>query len=163
MSRLSAGTLTPLLRPAAVPELAAAVPRPEIDLDLPEDIPLVLTDPTLLARALRNLMDDAVGHGGPDQRPRLTATRAGDRVVLRIVDHAAGHRSALSFEPFDGIDDRHAGAGLGLGLAVARGLVEACGGHLEAMPTPGGGRTMYLDLPCAPPEPDQAPAREVLR
>ncbi|HEX3610881.1 MAG TPA: ATP-binding protein [Sporichthyaceae bacterium] len=163
MSRLSAGTLTPLLRPAAVPELAAAVPRPEIELDLPEDIPLVLTDPTLLARALRNLVEDAVGHAGPDQRPRLTATRAGDRVVLRIVDHAAGHRSALSFEPFDGIDDRHAGAGLGLGLAVARGLVEACGGHLEAMATPGGGRTMYLDLPCAPPEPEQAPTPEVLR
>ncbi|HEX3829273.1 MAG TPA: ATP-binding protein [Sporichthyaceae bacterium] len=170
MSRIHAGALHPFLRPAALPELAGQFPdgltRQAIEVDLPEDIPLVLTDPTLLARALRNLVDNAVRHSASATRPRLTAARSGERVVIRVIDHGGGPaqpRPDLTFEPFAQLDDRHAGAGLGLGLAVARGLVEACGGRLEAAPTPGGGQTMFVDLPCAPADPDRSPQPHSVR
>ena len=54
---------------------------------------------------------------------------------------------ARIFEPFQRLGD--AGTGVGLGLAVARGLTEAQGGTLEAESTPGGGLTMVLELPGA--------------
>jgi two-component system sensor histidine kinase KdpD len=72
------------------------------------------------------------------------------RVVLRVVDHGPGVDAtdrARIFEPFQRRGD--SGSGVGLGLAVARGLTEAQGGTLEAVETPGGGLTMVLDLPGA--------------
>jgi two-component system sensor histidine kinase KdpD len=79
-------------------------------------------------------------------------------VELRVVDHGPGIASAdraRIFEPFqrqqDVVGEPRAGGtgtgGVGLGLAVARGLTEAQGGTLEATATPGGGLTMVLDLP----------------
>ncbi|HVE26502.1 MAG TPA: ATP-binding protein, partial [Sporichthya sp.] len=74
-------------------------------------------------------------------------------VVIRVVDHGpgvpAGDRERI-FAPFQQVGDRHTGAGVGLGLAVARGFVEALGGRLNAAETPGGGLTMRVELPMAP-------------
>ena len=53
------------------------------------------------------------------------------------------------FEPFQRLGDVPAGDGVGLGLAVARGLMEAMGGTLTAEETPGGGLTLVVDLPVA--------------
>jgi two-component system sensor histidine kinase KdpD len=55
------------------------------------------------------------------------------------------------FAAFQRLGDEEAREGLGLGLAVARGLTEALGGHLSAEDTPGGGLTMVVDLPAATP------------
>jgi two-component system sensor histidine kinase KdpD len=54
------------------------------------------------------------------------------------------------FEPFQQLGDRHHTDGVGLGLAVARGFVEATGGSLVALDTPGGGLTMRMTLRVAP-------------
>jgi two-component system sensor histidine kinase KdpD len=54
------------------------------------------------------------------------------------------------FEPFQRLGDVPAGSGVGLGLAVARGLAEAVGATLEAEDTPGGGLTMVVTVPLAP-------------
>lgn len=63
------------------------------------------------------------------------------------------------FAPFQRYGDAPRGAGVGLGLAVARGFVEAMDGTVTAEDTPGGGLTMVVSLPAAarPPEPGEAP------
>jgi two-component system sensor histidine kinase KdpD len=157
MSRVQTGALQPFLQPAAVDEIVPVALRgiPGADtvrLDTPEDLPLVRTDPGLLERALANLLSNALRHSPPGRPPTLVARHEGDRLALRVVDHgpgvAVGDRDRI-FEPFQRLGDRSVG-GVGLGLAVARGFVEAIGGELAAGDSPGGGLTMTVQLPLAP-------------
>jgi two-component system sensor histidine kinase KdpD len=53
------------------------------------------------------------------------------------------------FEPFERLGDRPSGTGVGLGLAVAKGFLEAMGGSVVAVDTPGGGLTVQVTLPVA--------------
>jgi len=158
MSRVQTGALQPFLQPVAVDEIAPVALRglPGADtvrLDTPEDLPLVHTDPGLLERTLANLLSNALRHSPPGRPPQLVARRSGGRVELRVVDHGPGvpadDRERM-FEPFQRLGDQSAGTGVGLGLAVARGFVEAIGGELGADETPGGGLTMVVSLPLAP-------------
>jgi len=74
-------------------------------------------------------------------------------VEVRVVDRGPGVRPAdreRVFAPFQRLGDAPAGQGVGLGLAVARGLTEAMGGTLTAEDTPGGGLTMVVSLAMAP-------------
>jgi two-component system sensor histidine kinase KdpD len=100
---------------------------------------------------LANLIDNAVRHSPPAVPCRVQADVIGDRMNLRVVDHGAGipvDRRATAFEPFQRLDV-HTG-GLGLGLAVARGLAEALSAELIITDTPDGGATMVLGLKVAP-------------
>ncbi len=72
---------------------------------------------------------------------------------VRVVDTGPGIPSEDTervFVPFQRLGDTDNRAGLGLGLALSRGLVEAMGGTLAPEETPGGGLTMVLSLPAAP-------------
>jgi two-component system sensor histidine kinase KdpD len=71
---------------------------------------------------------------------------------LRIIDQGPGVDEAdrdRMFQPFQRLGDAPDGAGVGLGLAVARGLSTAVGATLEAEDTPGGGLTMVMSIPLA--------------
>jgi signal transduction histidine kinase len=74
-------------------------------------------------------------------------------ILLRVIDTgpgvAAKDRDRM-FAPFQRLDDRTSGAGVGLGLALARGFTEAMGGTITPSDTPGGGLTMTVSLPVAP-------------
>jgi two-component system sensor histidine kinase KdpD len=79
---------------------------------------------------------------------------SGSRVHLRVVDHGPGVAEAdreRMYDAFRRLGDTSHREGLGLGLAVARGLTEAQGGLLRAEDTPGGGLTMVVELPAALP------------
>ena len=152
MSRLQTGSLAPFLRATAVDEVAPVALRglddcDHLDIVVPDDLPLVRADPGLLERVLANLFSNALRHSPPDSRPALRACQEGDRVVLEVVDHGNGVPGDLKeriFEPFLRLDERS--AGVGLGLAVAKGFAEAMGGTVVAVDTPGGGLTVRVTL-----------------
>ncbi len=116
-------------------------------LDVAEPAPLVTTDPGLLERVIANLVSNAVRVSGPTP-VRVLAHELAETVEVLVVDRGPGLPAAARdrmFEPFQRLSDASPG-GLGLGLAVAQGLVEALGGTLTAEDTPGGGLTMVVSL-----------------
>jgi two-component system sensor histidine kinase KdpD len=118
-------------------------------------LPLIVTDPGLLERALANLVSNAQRYSPPDRPPTLIASHVGTAVRVMIVDHGPGvpeHDRERIFEPFQQLGDRHTAEGVGLGLAVAKGFIESIGGRIDATDTPGGGLTMRIELPIAAPD-----------
>ncbi|KUO12447.1 sensor histidine kinase [Streptomyces sp. DSM 15324] len=168
MSRLQTGTVTPIIREIdldeVVPMALGGVPDPEesVELDIPETLPMVAVDAGLLERSVANLVENAVKYS-PDGEPVLVAASAlSDRVEVRVVDRGPGvpdEAKERIFAPFQRHGDAPRGAGVGLGLAVARGFAEAMGGTLNAEDTPGGGLTMVLTLRAAAAVTAQPPAR----
>ncbi|MCM9083108.1 MULTISPECIES: sensor histidine kinase [Streptomyces] len=156
MSRLQTGTVTPLIRETdldeVVPMALAGVPDDSVELDIPETLPMVAVDRGLLERAVANIVENAVKYSPEGQPVLVSASALAERVELRVVDRGPGIPDEAKdriFEPFQRYGDAPAGAGVGLGLAVARGFTEAIGGTLTAEDTPGGGLTMVLTLPTA--------------
>lgn len=158
MSRVQTGALQPYLQPAAVDEIAPLALHgmpgsSSVRLDIPEELPLVLTDPGLLERALANLVSNALRFSPRDRPAELVARCSDGRVEIVVRDHGPGVAPAdreRIFEPFQRLGDQSASTGVGLGLAVARGFVESVGGGITASETPGGGLTMAISLPSAP-------------
>jgi two-component system sensor histidine kinase KdpD len=157
LSRLHTGSLDPFLRPTAIEEVAPVALRGldgpgELEIVVPEGVPLVRADPGLLERVLANVFSNALRHSPPTQPPVLRARPDGETVLLEVVDHGPGvpdnDLKQRIFEPFQRFDDRN--AGVGLGLAVAKGFAEAMGGSIVAVDTPGGGLTIRVTLPVAP-------------
>ena len=155
MSRLAAGSLQPFLRPTAVDEVAPVAllgldGGARLQLPVPDGLPLMRTDPGLLERVLANLFANALAWSPPGRPPALEAHADGDEVVLEVVDHGRGvpgELKARMFEPFERLGAR-AGNGVGLGLAVVKGFVDAMGGSVTAADTPGGGLTIRVRLPA---------------
>ncbi|MFF8789552.1 ATP-binding protein [Streptomyces sp. NPDC015125] len=164
MSRLQTGTVTPLIRETdldeVVPMALGGVPEGSVTLDIPEELPIVAIDPGLLERAVANLVENAVKYSPDGAVVLVSASALGDRVELRIADRGPGVPDSAKdriFEPFQRYGDAPRGAGVGLGLAVARGFAEAMGGTLAAEDTPGGGMTMVLTLRAASGRPPARP------
>ncbi|WP_309061654.1 sensor histidine kinase KdpD [Streptomyces sp.] len=168
MSRLQTGTVTPLIREIDVDEVVpmalGGVPEGSVTLDVPETLPMVAADPGLLERAMANVIENAVKYSPPGVPVLVAASALADRVEVRVVDRGPGVPDEAKdriFEPFQRHGDAPRGAGVGLGLAVARGFAEAMGGTLDAEDTPGGGLTMTLTLRAAAAEcPEPVPAAE---
>src|SRR5260370_7433013 len=112
-------------------------------------VPQVLADAGLLERAVANLVSNAVKYSPAGQPVLITASSLAGRVELRVADRGPGIPLAdrqRVFQPFQRFGDHDNETGIGLGLALSRGLVEAMGGSLEPEDTPGGGLTMVLSL-----------------
>ncbi|MEV7461035.1 sensor histidine kinase KdpD [Streptomyces rubiginosohelvolus] len=154
MSRLNTGTVVPLIRETdldeVVPMALRGVPDGSVELDIPETLPMVAVDRGLLERIVANIVENAVKYSPEDRRVLVSASSLRDRVELRVVDRGPGVPDTAKehiFEPFQRLGDAPRGAGVGLGLAVARGFTEAIQATLTAEDTPGGGLTMVLTLP----------------
>jgi two-component system sensor histidine kinase KdpD len=165
MSRLQTGTVTPIIRETdldeVVPMALGGVPEDSVELDVPETLPMVHVDTGLLERAVANVVENAVKYSPPGERVLVAASALADRVEVRVVDRGPGVPDEAKdriFEPFQRYGDSPRGAGVGLGLAVARGFTEAMGGTLRAEDTPGGGLTMVLSVPTAPQRQPDLPA-----
>ncbi len=158
MSRLQAGALTlhvtEINLDEILPRALDSLPDPyapiqPLDLDT---APPVLADPPLLERVLANVITNALRHNAPGAPVLVTASHHADQVEIRVIDRGPGiapeDRDRV-FLPFQRLGDTDNTTGVGLGLALSRGLAEAMGGSLEVEDTPGGGTTMLLTLPAA--------------
>jgi len=159
MSRLQAGALNLRMEDVAVEDVAAMAldslgieDRSKVEFGELSGVPDVQADPVLLERAVANLIANALKYGSPIRPVLLNASELGGRVELRVADRGPGISPEdweRIFTPFQRLGDRDNTTGVGLGLALSRGLVEAMGGTLTPEETPGGGMTMVVSLPAA--------------
>jgi two-component system sensor histidine kinase KdpD len=160
MSRLQAGALGVTATavgledavPAALDEVGDA--GRAVTVSIPDDLSTVTADPGLLQRVLVNIVRNALRYSPPDRPPIITASEHDEQVELRVIDHGPGipeDQREQIFLPFQRLGDRDNGTGVGLGLALSRGLAEAMGGALVPETTPGGGLTMVLTFPAVQP------------
>lgn len=158
MTRLQSGVLSVSRRPVALDEVVAQalldVRAADVVVDVPDDLPLALTDAGLLERVLANLVANARRFSPPEEAVRVRGRLGPEGRELRVdvIDRGPGISAAdreRVFAPFQRLDDRSP-TGVGLGLAIARGFTEAVGGTLVPSTTPGGGLTMTVTVPVAP-------------
>jgi two-component system sensor histidine kinase KdpD len=166
LSRLQAGVLPVFTRPMALDEIMPGVlaelgdEADQVTVDVPHTLPLVEADPALLERVVANLLANAIRYSPPGRPPLITGSALGDIVEIRVIDRGPGiprqDRDRM-FAPFQRLGDTDNTVGVGLGLALARGLAEAMHGTLLPEDTPGGGLTMVVTIPAATLRPTDAP------
>ncbi|SRX93926.1 putative sensor protein KdpD [Mycobacterium tuberculosis H37Rv] [Mycobacterium shimoidei] len=162
-SRLAAGVIRPELRRVYLEETVqralvsigqgatgffrSGIDRVKVDVGAT----VVLADAGLLERVLANLIDNALRYA-PNCVVRVNSGQVGDRVLINVIDEGPGlpHGSENHlFGAFQRMGDHDNTTGVGLGLSVAQGFVEAMGGTIQATDTPGGGLTIVVDLAAA--------------
>ena len=163
LSRIEAGALHPALEPHDLRDLVDAVvmrtrttaPERTIEVAFPESLPAVLVDPVLMDVVVFNLIDNALVHAMAPARVRISAGMAPDGSVrLDVEDGGTGvPREALShlFDRFYRVPGSGSSArkGLGIGLSIVRGLVEAMGGMVSAGSSELGGLAVSVTLAVA--------------
>ena len=157
MNRLESGVIQPKREWCDVRELlqsAVEIERESINgrdirLDVPEKIPFAFVDHTLIEQAVAKLLANAGGHTPPGLSIEIDAEYTNDHLLISVSDRGPGipiEAAERLFEKFYRSDDHKTG-GLGLGLSIARGLIEAHGGRLAAENRDGGGARFTIKLP----------------
>jgi signal transduction histidine kinase len=159
-SLIDAGFLKLELEPVMLPRLVKGVvddiarrsPEDRFLVDLPQDLPILDADPHRIIQVLRNLLDNAVKYSQAGGLVVVRAEVRADVVVVSVADQGIGiapeHLNRL-FEKFFRIKSglgRHV-VGVGLGLPIARAIVESHGGNIWAESQVGQGTTLYFTLP----------------
>ena len=152
--RLEAGVVVPRLSEVALDDLLAGALETidlcgrRLDIRIPDDLPLLRTDPDLVERALANVVANACSFSPSGEVVRIQAAIAPGRIQVVISDRGPGiprADRAEAIEPFRRLVD--SGMGTGLGLSVAHGFLGVLGGSLLLDETPGGGLTVVLEIP----------------
>jgi signal transduction histidine kinase/ABC-type multidrug transport system ATPase subunit len=141
---------------ACLPPAAAAM----IEVDCDSSLPVVWADHDRLEQVFVNLLDNALGHNPPGTRVSVSARAAGrDGISVSVLDTGTGMPREIAGAPFEPMRRRRTpGAGAGLGLSIAKGIVEAHGGNI-ALEQPGKGTRFLIRLPVEMPSgPDGLPA-----
>jgi signal transduction histidine kinase len=163
-SIIDAGLLKLGLQPVRLPRLAADVtdsiarrhPQHRLLVDFPDDFPLIDADADRIMQVLSNLLDNAVKYSSQGGLIVVRGTVQGDEVVISVADQGVGIAPEdlnRLFEKFfrakSGLS-RHV-VGSGLGLPIARTIVEAHNGRIWAESQAGQGSTLYFALPLKGP------------
>jgi signal transduction histidine kinase len=164
LSRLDAGRLQPVRRevdPAAAVhrvlsgfEPAADEKHLTLSAQLPDNCPVVVTDPVRLQQILVNLLSNAVRHSPPRGHIEVGVRVDTTTVEFTVRDEGPGVPAGAQeriFEPFERFDPS-SGLGTGLGLPVSRRLAEVLRGRLTVSNLPGKGAVFTLSLPLTPSE-----------
>lgn len=159
MTRLESGAMKVVSQPYDVQELVGAtlaqmphrLQGRTVNRTVPNELPAIDIDLTLMIQALMNLLDNALKYAPPEKPIDIEAYQEAERVTIAVKDRGPGLPEAgltYVFDKFlrlgsDGI------GGTGLGLSIAKGIVEAHHGHIWAENRPGGGASFVMSLPIA--------------
>jgi two-component system sensor histidine kinase KdpD len=161
MSRIQSGALATDLEVTPLTELLDPILeryRPRVTgrltVTIPDDLPAVHVDQTFLSQALSNVLDNAVTHSAPGADIAVGAASARGEVEIRVEDSGPGVSADALPRLFDRFYRAPAAAtpsrrGVGLGLTVVRGLIEAMGGTVQAAASPLGGLAVTIRVPAA--------------
>jgi two-component system, OmpR family, sensor histidine kinase KdpD len=157
-SRLQIGALAVDIRPTDIGAVIASAvqsvnpPAHTVSVDAADRAITALADATLLERSLDNLLNNAVRHSRAGCPVVVDSAVISGRVHIRIVDRGPGVPTAdrtKVVQPFQRLGDQNTSDGVGLGLAITQGFVDAMHGTLSLDDTPGGGLTATITLPLA--------------
>jgi signal transduction histidine kinase len=128
--------------------------------ELAPDLPVIDADPVQIQQVLINLVHNAIeSMAGRTDQPKvlvLRSQRRGEELFIQVCDHGVGIKDpTLVFEPFFTTKE----SGMGMGLAIARSIVEAHGGHIQAGANEDRGTTFSLTLPLTSSVPAWGPPR----
>jgi two-component system sensor histidine kinase KdpD len=157
MTRLESGLLKPKLDWCDVGDLIGTtlerlkpyLTPHEVIVEVPPDLPLVRMDFGLMEQALHNLIHNSVTHTPAGTRVRISAKIEGTELVMTVADRGPGLPADVLpkiFDKFYRAPNAERG-GVGLGLSITRGLVEAHGGRITAENRTRGGISFVIRLP----------------
>jgi two-component system, OmpR family, sensor histidine kinase KdpD len=159
MARLDAGEVELKLEPhpirsvidAALSQCSLALGDRTVNIRVAENLPRVRADLARVREALVHLIENANRYSPPDQPITITAEASGDFVVTSVADRGAGiedPEQSLIFEKFyRGKDQRYSVQGTGMGLPIAKAIIEAHGGSISLTSQRGHGSVFSFTLP----------------
>ncbi|HTL47059.1 MAG TPA: DUF4118 domain-containing protein [Verrucomicrobiae bacterium] len=158
MTRLEAGALNLSFKSCdlrdvlgvALQELADKLEQRRIKTQIPHDLPEISADFSLIMKVLVNLIDNAAKYSSEDTPIRIAAKTQGDRIKIEIMDEGIGIAPKdlkPIFDKFYRASHPSTVEGLGLGLSIAKGIVEAHHGEIWAESGAGKGTTFVVLLP----------------
>jgi len=160
MARIEAGQVQLDRQPQRVAELVAGAVRSagralqdrEVRVNVAEDLPEVLADRQLMQSVIRHLIGNSLKYAAPDSPIELRAWSEEGHVVMAVKDRGPGipeREQARVFERFyRSPRSATAAPGTGMGLAIARDIIEAHGGTLEVRSRPGEGSEFFFRIPA---------------
>jgi two-component system sensor histidine kinase KdpD len=129
----------------------------DVQINLPPQLPLIHVDGVLMEQALANLLDNVIEHAPEETAVEISVQARRDCVEIEVADRGPGLAPGTEARVFDKFFRAGAGdggrRGIGLGLAIVRGMVEAHGGSVVAENRPGGGASFRISLPNGQPQP----------
>ena len=155
LSRIESGAMEPRRQRVGADELVrhslqrfGLMPgRVRLEVEIPDDLPVITVDATQIEQVLANLLDNAVRHSPHGAPVTVSVSREGDGVRIRVADRGPGvppDEAELLFQPFR--SGAIAGSS-GVGLAISRAIVERHGGTITVDDQPGGGARFTVTLP----------------
>ena len=160
MARIEAGKLHLERRAVSVEEIVSGAlnelhpawkGRP-CHVDVARELPAIDADPEFIQQVLKQLIDNALKYSPEEAAVEVSARREDARIVIGVADRGPGVDEADRARIFDkfyrGRQHRFSVKGTGMGLAIAKGIVEAHGGVIWVESRDGGGSTFYLALPA---------------
>ncbi len=163
LSRIQAGSIRPeldwydlrALVDDVLGRLRTTTSQHHLAIEIEQDLPPVPLDYVEIDQVLSNLIENAVKYSPTGSEIRISARRDGEEIRVEVADQGPGippEAQGVLFKPFSRLEGKGPQPkGTGLGLAVARGLVEAHGGRIWAENRPGGGSSFIFTLPLSQP------------
>lgn len=160
MSQLDAGNVDLKIEPHTIDELIsvalshcrASFANRQLDVRVAPELPRVRVDLPRASEVLIQLLENANQYSPADKPVTITAERTGDYVATSVADHGAGidgPEQDLIFEKFyRGRDQRYSVQGTGMGLPIAKAIVEAHGGNISLTSQRGHGSVFTFTLPA---------------